>query len=81
MISEKDLGLLLKKQLDKDPHSIAEWAYELYFSESEFTFGADNVLENLMLMDSDPQMELTVEQLSDLAERLLKGEKDAINKI
>ncbi len=75
------IGKELKSELAKgyDIVRISRWAFRVY-SEDPRSLDPSlcEILESLFAMEDDPQFELTAEELSNLADRLIaEGEKEA----
>jgi hypothetical protein len=82
--SEKELGQDLKKQLEKGYNVIyiSQWAHNKYIkNRNEPLQSVDNVLQALSLMEVGAEFEYTEKELVYLAELLINGEKDPLNKI
>ena len=78
----KQIGTELKEELEKgsDITKISRWASKIYHNNlRELGDMQIDILECLLRMEDDPQFELTVDELNEIAENLIfEGEKEEL---
>ncbi|CUI18076.1 hypothetical protein PNK_p0022 (plasmid) [Candidatus Protochlamydia naegleriophila] len=78
------LGEALKAELKKgyDIVKLSRWAFSVYSNNIRaLTPCTNNILQYLFSMEDDPQFEYTEDELYEISEMLINGEKDPIKKI
>ena len=77
------VGKELKSELAQgyDIVRISRWAFRVYSEDPRsLDFSLREILESLFAMEDDPQFELTAEELSNLADKLIaEGEKEELS--
>lgn len=75
------IGRKLKEKLSEgyDVVNISRWAFHIFSNTRSLDSELRDILEQLFSMEDDPQFELTAEELTELAEKLIaEGERDTL---
>lgn len=82
-MNKQNFGKELKKELLKgyDIVRISRWAFQLYSNARSLDPETRDILEKLFSMEDDPQFEISQEELTELADKLIEeGERDDLEK-
>ena len=77
--TRQEFGLELKEKIKnkEDVVGIGDWAYEMYFEHMlEIEDDFKGFLKDLSAMADDPQFEFSYEELDQIADRLIAGERN-----
>jgi hypothetical protein len=82
-MNKQSIGKGLKKELLKgyDIVRISRWAFQIFSNERSLDSATRDILEKLFSMEDDPQFELSQEELTQLADKLIEeGEREDLEK-
>jgi hypothetical protein len=82
-LSKADLGIQLKKELEKgyNLERISNWALEKLIFSGDVGKELNYILNVISAINEGPEFEYTEQELNLLSELLIKGEDDPIGKI
>jgi hypothetical protein len=82
--TKRDFGRELNEKisLKNSVSQIGKWAHSVFFENCrELDYELKDIIEQLLMMEEEPEFEYTIQELQLLADKLINNEKDVLKQI